>query len=161
MLTGSSRRTIMLAATALFISAAGPAFAYKSQSKAPLNLDDKAVALRGYDPVAYVTMSKPTPGLAALTATHEGATYQFSTAEHQAMFVKDPAKFAPQFGGYCAFAAAKGAKVDADPTIWNVTDGRLYVNFNADVGVKWNAEKATLISDANTKWPTLKDAPAK
>lgn len=136
---------------------AGLGHAFSNQSKAPVNIDDKGVALRGYDPVAYFIVGKPTPGAADFKATHNGATYQFASAANRDAFTKEPAKYAPQYGGFCAFAAALNKKFDADPNIWKIVDGKLYVNFNADVGTKWSADIPGFIQKANASWPVIKD----
>ena len=75
-----------------------------------VNVDAKGVAIKGYDPVAYFTDSKPVKGDEKFQSTYQGATYDFASSEHKALFDKDPAKYAPQFGGYCAYGAAKGAR---------------------------------------------------
>jgi YHS domain-containing protein len=138
-----------------------PANAFNNQSKASVNLSDNGLALRGYDPVAYFTVAKPTPGVAEFKATHDGATYQFASAANRDAFLKEPAKFAPQYGGFCAYAAALNKKFDADPNVWKIVDNKLYVNFNADVGAKWNADVPGFIQKANVNWTSIKDkAPA-
>lgn len=131
--------------------------AFSNQSKAPVNMDEKGLALRGYDPVAYFTAGTPTPGTAEFNAKHDGATYQFSSAANRDAFTKEPAKYTPQFGGFCAFAAALSKKFDADPNIWKIVDGKLYVNFNADVAQKWNADVPGFIQKANANWIAIKD----
>lgn len=135
----------------------GQAAAFNSQSKAPVNLDDKGLALRGFDPVSYFTVAKPAPGSAEFTAVHDGATYQFASAANRDAFQKEPAKYAPQYGGFCAFAAAVNKKFDADPNVWKIVDGKLYVNFSADVAAKWNADVPGFIQKANANWSAIKD----
>ena len=143
------------AAAVVFTTAAANAFDPKSTS--PVNTDTAGVALRGHDPVAYFTQSKPTPGAASFQSKFAGATYQFASAGNKEMFDKEPAKFAPQYGGFCAFAAAKGAKFDADPAVFKVVDNKLYMNFNADVSTKWNADVPGHIKAADANWTDLKD----
>jgi YHS domain-containing protein len=147
----------LLTASLLSFALAAPAVAFDPKSTAPVNVDQTGVALRGHDPVAYFNGGKPTAGAATFQSKFDGATYQFSSAAHKEMFDKEPAKFAPQYGGFCAFAAAKGAKFDADPTVFKVIDGKLYMNFNADVSQKWNADVPGHIKAADTNWPGLKD----
>jgi YHS domain-containing protein len=147
----------LLAAGLLSLAVAATAAAFDPKSTSPVNVDQTGVALRGHDPVAYFTGGKPTPGAATFQSKFDGATYQFSSAANKDMFDKEPAKFAPQYGGFCAFAAAKGAKFDADPSVFKVVDGKLYMNFNADVSSKWNADVPGHIKAANTNWPGLKD----
>lgn len=135
----------------------GAALAFDPKSTAPVNVDDTGIALRGHDPVAYFTAGKPMPGAQTFQSKFDGATYQFANAENKAAFDKEPAKFAPQYGGFCAFAAAKGAKFDSDPTVFKVVDNKLYMNFNADVSTKWNADVPGHIKAADGNWATLKD----
>jgi YHS domain-containing protein len=142
-------------ATVVLGTVSDPAAAFSDTSPAAVNLDRAALALRGYDPVAYFTIGKPTPGKAEFTAVHEGATYRFASAEHRDAFGKEPAKYAPQYGGFCAWAAAQGYKADADPTAWKVVDGRLFVNYNVSVQRGWNADAAGLIKKADVKWSTI------
>jgi YHS domain-containing protein len=133
------------------------ALAFDEKSTAPINVDKAGVALRGFDPVAYFAAGKPTAGQPTLQSKFNGATYQFSTAANKEAFDKEPAKFAPQYGGFCAYAAAKGAKFDADPNVFKVVDNKLYLNFNADVATKWNADVPGHIKTADANWPALKD----
>lgn len=144
-----------LVAVALAMSAATAAIAFDAKSTAPINIDKAGVALRGYDPVAYFTAGKPTAGSAAFQTKWDGATYNFATAESKAEFDKDPAKYAPQYGGFCAWAAANGYKADADPKAWHVVGGKLYVNYNASVSKSWNANTAKYITDADKNWPKV------
>jgi hypothetical protein len=85
------------------------------------------LAIKGYDPVAYFTNAKPTPGLPAIEYEWDEHRYRFATAEHRDLFKADPAHYAPQFGNYCAMALAKGEIVMADPENWAINDGKLYV----------------------------------
>lgn len=88
----------------------------------------KGLAIKGYDPVAYFTMNEPTKGSAEITYQWSGAEWRFATTEHRDMFVNDPAKYAPQFGGSCAVAAATGHSVSASPKQWRIENGHLYLN---------------------------------
>ncbi|MGL4281219.1 MAG: YHS domain-containing (seleno)protein [Albidovulum sp.] len=125
-----------------------------------VNVTTTGLALRGYDPVSYFAEGGPVPGAFDITAEYEGATYRFASQEHADMFKADPAKYLPQFGGYCAFGAAMGKKFDGDPTVWKVVDGKLYLNLAKPVQAKWDADQAGLISQAAMKWDGIKDTPA-
>lgn len=159
-----ARRTIIISfALAVCMPMAGaalhPAFA---QSPLPqYNADAKGVVLKGYDPVAYFTAGQPTKGSDKITAAHNGVTFHFASAANRDAFVKEPTKYLPEYGGFCAFGVASGYKVDADPTVWRIVDGKLYVNYNKSVGQKFGADVASYIKQANDKWPALKDKPAK
>lgn len=88
----------------------------------------KGLAIRGYDPVAYFTLGEPTKGSADITYQWSDAEWRFATTEHRDMFVSDPTKYAPQFGGSCAVAAATGHRVTASPKRWRIENGHLYLN---------------------------------
>src|SRR5215510_15213805 len=85
------------------------------------------IALKGYDPVAYFTLSTPTPGVSEYDYVYDGARYFFANARHRDMFKANPEKYAPQFGGACANNMANGVRRQSDPTIWAIIDGKLYV----------------------------------
>ena len=95
--------------------------------------DPLPVAIKGYDPVAYFTVGKPTKGRPDVEATWDERRYQFSTPENRARFVADPARYAPQFSDYCAMALSKGEIVVADPENWTIAEGKLYI-FGKPVG---------------------------
>ncbi len=90
-------------------------------------INDAAV-VGGYDVVAYHTAGKPTKGSADFSATYQGATWHFASAENQALFKADPAKYAPAYGGWCSAGASKGKKVPTKPDLWVIVDGQLYLN---------------------------------
>lgn len=97
-------------------------------------------AVGGNDPVAYFTKSTPTPGDPAQTHVYEGATYRFASAANRVAFIADPAKYAPQFGGHCAWAASQGRLAGPDPAIWRIVDGKLYLNCSKEAEAKWLAD---------------------
>ena len=122
-----------------------------------INATITGLALRGYDPVAYFTDGKPVLGDFSITSQYDGATYRFASEEHKALFVKEPAKYLPQFGGFCAYGAAAGYKVDGDPTLWKIVDNKLYLNIAPPVAARWNQDVAGYIKAANEKWTAIKD----
>jgi YHS domain-containing protein len=126
-----------------------------AQSSAALNLNGDGVAIKGHDPVAYFTMNKPVKGSPSFMAKHDGATYWFASAEHQQMFTAQPAKYVPQYGGYCAYGVAKGAKPDIDPTAFSVVDGKLYLNLNPDVQSRWLKDVPGYVKTADENWKSL------
>ena len=111
------------------------------------------VAIHGYDPVAYFTMSRPVEGDAATTSDHEGATFRFANAEHKALFDADPEKYAPKYGGYCAYAVSKGATARTVPEAWSIHDGRLYLNYSTGVRRTWLKDVPGNIQRADANWP--------
>ena len=112
-------------------------------------------AVNGYDTVAFFTDSKPVNGSPFIAAEYQGATYFFATEEHKKLFAASPAKYAPQFGGFCAFGVAIDKLFPVDISTWQVRDGKLYLNLNADILKKFNAEFAGNTAKANTNWPGL------
>ncbi|KAF0228278.1 MAG: hypothetical protein FD175_2059 [Beijerinckiaceae bacterium] len=135
----------------------GTAFAYDEGSESAINVDGKGIALRGYDPVAYFTLGKPTPGDAKFTAKHDGATYHFASATTRDAFTREPAKFAPAFGGYCAMGAVFEKKLDGDPNLWKIVDGKLYLNVGEPAQKRWLEDTKGNISKAAVNWPKIRD----
>ena len=113
------------------------------------------LALNGYDPVAYFTVGKPVKGTAAVAATYEGATWYFATEANKATFLAEPAKYVPQYGGYCAWAVSQGYTASADPNVWKIVDGKLYMNYSSAVGANWSKDIAGNITKANANWPKV------
>ncbi len=121
----------------------------------PVNKNGSGVALKGYDPVAYFTQSKPVKGLAQIAHTWMGATFWFASGEDRDLFAASPEKYAPQFGGYCAWAVSQGYTADVDPEAWKVIDGKLYVNYSKSVQRKWEDDVYKRIGEAGRNWPGL------
>jgi YHS domain-containing protein len=113
------------------------------------------VALRGYDPVAYFKDKQPARGSAEHRFEHRGSTFHFSSAANRDAFAADPAKYAPQYGGYCAFGTAGGYKAAIDPTAFTIVDGKLYLNYNAAVQKQWSADIPGFIGKADANWPRV------
>ena len=130
-------------------------FGLSAQSMAAeKNLSFQGIAIQGYDPVAYFTENKAVPGNAAITAAHDGAIYQFASAEHKAAFEANPAQYVPQYGGYCAFGAAQGYNAPVEPDQFTIADGKLYLNYNGDVRQRWNEDRGSYIRKADAYWST-------
>ncbi len=119
-------------------------------------VDEGGVAINGYDPVSYFK-GAPAPGDATFVSVVNGATYRFASAENKAEFDASPGAFEPQYGGYCAYGAAKGAKFPTKPETGVVIDGKLYFNKNADVQKLWTKDSAALIVEADSVWPAIVD----
>ena len=120
------------------------------------NVDASGLALQGYDPVAYFTDKQPVRGKAEFTAQHEGATYRFASAANRDAFAAAPAKYAPQYGGYCAFGLASGYKAPIEPDAWTVVDGKLYLNYNRSIRSRWSTDIPGFIRKADANWPTVR-----
>ena len=131
--------------------------------EAPLAADaaagDKRVALSGYDPVSYFAVGHPEKGSAEFSASFDGTTYWFKNAEHRALFVADPDRYAPQFHGYCAINVSRGGKYEADPQAWVIADGKLYV-FGGKEGIPiFRQQTASIVQKAAETWPELRKQP--
>lgn len=114
---------------------------------------EDGLALRGYDAVAYFTQARPVRGEARFEAEWGGARWRFADAAHRDAFRADPARYAPQYGGYCAWAVAQGYTAPADPLQWRVVEGRLYVNYDAGVQRRWLRDMPGFIAAADRNWP--------
>lgn len=130
-------------------------FAGIANAAAPINTNGGSSAIHGYDTVAYFTESKAVKGNDQFAVEYNGATWLFSQAENKALFEADPEKYAPQYGGHCAYAAAQSAVVDIDPHAWHISDGKLFLNYNKGVQKKWLPEKSSFIPKADAFWLTL------
>jgi YHS domain-containing protein len=120
------------------------------------NVDSSGLALKGYDPVAYFTEKKPVAGKPEFTARHEGATYRFASAANRDAFAAAPAKYAPQYGGYCAFGMASGYKAPIESDAWTVVDGKLYLNYNRSVRSQWSSDVPGYVRKADANWPSVR-----
>jgi YHS domain-containing protein len=117
----------------------------------------KGVAVGGYDPVAYFTEGRAVPGSKDITLEHEGATWRFATEASREAFKADPTRYAPQYGGYCAYAVANGYTAKGDPEAWSVHEGRLYLNYDRTVRSTWEKDKVGYIAKAEKNWPGVLD----
>lgn len=111
------------------------------------------VAVGGYDPVGYFTEGKPVKGSEEFTLRHDGATWRFASAENRASFEADPVKYAPRYGGYCAYAVANGYTAKAEPDAWTIHDGKLYLNFDKSVQALWEKDIPGYVTKADANWP--------
>ncbi|MFV0574619.1 MAG: YHS domain-containing (seleno)protein [Vibrio sp.] len=115
-------------------------------------------AVDGYDTVAYFTEGKPVEGKKEFTTSYKGADWLFASQEHLDMFKADPEKYAPQYGGYCAWAvAAKNELYSGDPERWAVYNDKLYLNYDKSVQDMWVKDKDGFIATANKNWPAILD----
>ena len=111
--------------------------------------------VHGYDVVAYFTQNQPTLGRAKHSTVYKDATYRFASEEHLDAFEDDPEKYLPQYGGYCAYGVAVGAKFDGDPHLWRIVDGKLYLNLNEDVQKTWERNIPGYIKKADRNWTKI------
>lgn len=131
-------------------------FSFSSLAKAPIYtsfFSNQAVS--GYDTVAYFTQSKPVQGRKKFSYKYKGENWYFSTNQHLNLFKADPEKYAPQYGGYCAYAVAKNDTASSDPEQWTIVNGKLYLNYNAEIKYKWLKNKTEFIQQADQNWPSV------
>jgi YHS domain-containing protein len=115
------------------------------------------VAINGYDAVAYFTEGGPVKGSSQFFAPYKGAVFHFSTAGNREAFVRDPARYAPQYGGYCAYGTAKGYKAPTEPQAFSIVDGKLYLNYNDDIKATWSTDIEGYIQKADGNWDDVKE----
>jgi len=113
------------------------------------------LAVHGYDVVAYFTKGQPTIGRAKHSIVYKDATYRFASEEHLEAFEDNPEKYQPQYGGYCAYGVAVGAKFDGDPLLWRIVDGKLYLNLNEEIQATWKKDTPGHIKKADGNWTKI------
>jgi YHS domain-containing protein len=132
-------------------------FAQHSRSS-QFNLENKK-AIQGYDPVTYFTQKKAVKGKTTIAATYDGVVYNFSSQANKDIFVKNPAGYEPQYGGWCAFAMGDyGEKVEINPETFKILDGKLYLFYNAyfnNTLKSWNKDEANLKKKADVNWKKI------
>ena len=128
-----------------------------AQSKKPAVFTDivKGVAVGGYDPVAYFTEGKPVQGKPEIPLAHDGATWRFSSEANRDLVKADPAKYAPQYGGYGAWAVASNYTAKGDPRAWTIRDGKLYLNYDKSVHRTWEKDIPGNVTKADANWPKV------
>jgi len=142
------------------------AFSSMSFAAEPINTLDKisflggfertSVAIRGYDAVAYFTESKPVEGSKAITKRWKGAIWRFASTTHRDMFEADPEKYAPRYGGYCAYGvAAQERLVKIEPELWTIVDGKLYLNHSDELQERWKQDIESHIAKGNANFDKL------
>jgi YHS domain-containing protein len=140
-------KTRVLLAAALFAVVA-PALAQKAAI-----YTSWGAAIRGYDPVAFFTEGKPVEGSRQFTHKWKGATWRFASAQNRDTFAAAPEKYAPQYGGYCAYGVANGYTVSTVPEAWSVVGGKLYLNYSLGVRADWLKDTSGYIRQADGNWP--------
>lgn len=135
---------------ALFVSLVGTAMAAKPEING-------STAIKGYDPVAYFTTGSPTEGNKSITHKWKGAEWRFASTANRDKFVKEPEKYAPQFGGYCAWAVSEGKTASINPKSWKIVNGKLYLNYSSRIQKRWEKDIPGHISKAEANWPKVLD----
>ncbi len=113
-------------------------------------------AINGFDAVAYFTEGKPVKGIGEITVFYKDVNWLFSSKENAELFKSNPEKYAPQYGGYCAFGCSRGYKAKTDPDAWTIVDGKLYLNYNMAVRDTWNKDAKKYINKADENWLNIK-----
>lgn len=149
------KKLLVLLAAMLLLSFAGI-----GQSAPPLPASikyftNKDGAIRGYDPVAYFIQQKAIKGMEEFKYEWSGSTWYFSSQENMEAFVKSPEKYAPQFGGYCAYGVSEDHKSPTDPAAFTIVNDKLYLNYSNKVKELWFPKKEERIATANKLWPAL------
>ena len=139
---------LVLLALALIAGTGAPAGAAAS-----LNLARGGLALHGYDPGAYFEEGKPVKGQAAHSLSWMGATWRFASAPNKKAFQAGPERYAPQYGGYCAWAVSEGYTADIDPNAWRIVNGKLYLNYSKSIQGRWEKDIPGHIAKADRNWP--------
>ena len=160
----STRRNVLkLVAGAAIVGGVAGSIQVLAQARAVAQTNPPAtdrIALKGYDPVAYFTLSTPTAGVAEYNHVYDGVRYYFANSRHRDMFKANPEKYLPQFGGNCANNMANGVRRDSDPTIWVIVNDKLYVFAGAPGADRFRREGETAALKAVANWRTLKNTPS-
>ena len=127
-------------------------YAQKSEVFAPAGK-----AIKGYDPVAFFRESKPVMGQDSLSYNWKDATWLFSNRKNMEDFKSDPEKYAPQYGGYCAYGTSQGHKAPTETDTWTIVNEKLYFNYNKKVQTMWLKDEKTLIEKADQQWSGIKN----
>jgi YHS domain-containing protein len=153
MISRSLPVTVLLALGLLVQAALTPALA-----KDPVYTGTfSSLAVSGYDPVAYFTEGRPIEGSGEHEYEWNGATWRFSSADNLNSFKSNPQAYAPQYGGYCAWAVSQGYTASSDPQAWRIHDGKLYLNYSEGVQKTWAQDVTGNITNADTNWPKVLD----
>ena len=157
------RNVLMVIAAAAMVGAAAGSIGALAQVRAVAQGTTPAterLGLKGYDPVAYFTLSAPTPGVADYEYVYDGVRYRFANARHRDMFKANPEKYAPQFGGLCAMNMSAGVRREADPAVWVISNGNLYVFAGTGGAQRFSQNPDMAAAHAAANWKTLKNTPS-
>ena len=145
------RKIPLVVASVFFLSVAAPTLV---EAKSEIYKNWRGVAIKGYDPVAFHREGKPVKGSGEFELKWKDARWRFSSAENRDLFEADPNKYAPRYGGYCAWAVSEGYTASVDPqNAWNIVDDRLYLNYNTEIKQKWEKDIPGHIKKADANWP--------
>lgn len=148
---------IVLALAALTAAMVVPGMANDLNVSTGMTLAGGPLAIHGYDPVAYFTDGRPQLGKAVHSYKYGGGVFRFVNEENKKKFAAAPQRYAPQYGGYCAYGTALGAKFDGDPRLFTIVKGKLYFNLNPEIQKKWLEDVPGHIAKADREWSRIRD----
>lgn len=152
-------RVLSLSVVLLAMAAVGSANEATSTSNG-LTAAGGPLAIHGFDAVSYFSGSEPQRGLAEFSTLWNDAVYRFASKKNLRLFIKNPQKYAPRFGGFCAYGVSVGKKFDGDPEVFRIVDDRLYFNLNPEIKTTWEKDLARNIEKAEGQWGSIKNKPA-
>lgn len=148
--------TLTTLTTILILMTALPALAVDEVNvSSGVTTSGERLGLHGVDSVALSTLGAVAEGDAAYTVVHDGAAYYFASEESARTFSKNPSRYLPQYGGFCAYAIAKGKKFDGDPVFADIVDGKLYLFVNAEIFEIYKKDSSRILEKAETMWPKI------
>lgn len=150
-----SRRTLLALPLLALVRPAG------AQTPPHRVFAEGGIAIRGYDPVAYFTEARPVRGRPEFHHAWRGATWHFASAAHRDRFAAHPERYAPAYGGFCAWAVSEGYTAPVDPNAWRIAEGRLFLNYDRSIQRRWEADMPARITRADTNWPGVQQSAAR
>ena len=150
-----SRRSMLWMVPGATVAVPMGALLFSGLARAAQVNAEGGVAVRGTDVVAYVTEGRPVAGRAEFTHAWRGADWRFASAANRDRFATDPERYAPAYGGFCAYAVSEGYTAPIDPAAWRIVDGRLYLNYDRSVQRRWERDIPGRIARADANWPRL------
>ena len=148
----TSRRTFIALAAAVPVAGV---VATMGTASTPSIYAENGIAVDGTDVVAYFTEGQPVAADAAITHDWMGATWRFSSEANRDAFAAAPEKYAPQYGGYCAYAVSEGYTASTVPEAWRIVDGKLYLNFSRRIQRRWERDIPGRIASGDKNWPSV------
>ena len=142
----------LIALIALVVTAAATS---ADAPKPAINKGNDSIAIKGYDTVAYIVSGRAIAGSPTFEYSWSDATWRFASKANRDRFRRDPKRYAPQFGGYCAWAISRGYTADVDPEAFQVVDGRLYLIYSKSVQMRWEQDIPGNIAKAEANWPAV------
>ena len=143
---------VLVRATVVMVSVVAAAATAHAQK---VNTGSVGLAVKGYDVVAYVSQGKPVEGSAQFEHRIGGSTYRFASAANRDAFAREPERYLPQFGGFCAYAVSRGYTAGIDPLAWRIVEGKVYLNYSRSAQAKWEEDVPGNITKGHANWPAL------